>query len=293
MGLINEIHETITLNKLGVKSKCKKAHCGVTKLKRNPEIIVSLTSHPARINSVHKTISSLLNQTFKPDRVILWLANEQFPKGECELPKSVITLKRNGLDIMWYHDIRSYKKLIPTIKTFPKAIVVTVDDDWYYHQHMLQILVEEHEKYPKDIICHAITHPVFNEKGKLRKNVSVQDYKGVSSYYNKILGGSGGLYPPNSLHVDVLNEKEFMKIAPTNDDIWFWAMAVRNETKIRLSEKALGLVAMTDVESQNSSALGYFNEQEHLYEKVTDELLDRYPEIVQRLKMQQEYKRWG
>ena len=288
MEFINEIHEMMTLHKMGVKVKCRRIHYGVRVVKRKPEIIISLTSHPARINSIYKTLGSLLNQTFKPDRLILWLAKEQFPKGESELPESVTVLKRNGLDRMWYHDIKSYKKLIPAMKMFPNAVIVTVDDDWYYRQDMLQVLVQEHEKYPRDIICHAVTHPVFNNEGKLRKNPDDKNCKGSSSFYNKMLGGSGVLYPPNSLHIDVLNEDEFMTIAPTNDDIWFWAMAVRNKTKIRLPENALGLIAMTDAESQNTSALGFTNEHEHLYEKVTDELLQRYPEIVLSLKSQQE-----
>ncbi|MBQ2886366.1 MAG: hypothetical protein IJE43_21810 [Alphaproteobacteria bacterium] len=46
--------------------------------KINMKVIVSLTSYPARINIVHKTIESLLNQTYKADKVILYLAYEQF-----------------------------------------------------------------------------------------------------------------------------------------------------------------------------------------------------------------------
>ena len=34
-------------------------------------VIISLTSHPGRINTVHLTIESLLNQTLKIDKVIL------------------------------------------------------------------------------------------------------------------------------------------------------------------------------------------------------------------------------
>jgi len=40
---------------------------------RQSRIIVSLTTYPARINSVWITVSSLLQQTMKPYKVILWL----------------------------------------------------------------------------------------------------------------------------------------------------------------------------------------------------------------------------
>lgn len=60
------------------------------------KIIVSLTSFPARINIVVKTIKTLLTQTLKPDAVILWLAPEQFPNGEKDLPQELLDLKQYG-----------------------------------------------------------------------------------------------------------------------------------------------------------------------------------------------------
>ena len=55
-----------------------------------PKLIVSLTSFPARINTVHQVIESLLNQTKKADKIILWLAPEQFPNGEKDLPEKLL-----------------------------------------------------------------------------------------------------------------------------------------------------------------------------------------------------------
>jgi hypothetical protein len=42
------------------------------------------------------------------------------------------------------------------------------------------------------------------------------------------------LYPPNSLYKDVANENLFTELSPTNDDIWFWMMAVLNDTRIKV-----------------------------------------------------------
>ena len=58
---------------------------GITSTKRTPKIIASLTTFPERINTVEKTIKTILNQTLKPDEVVLWLAESQFPKLEEEL----------------------------------------------------------------------------------------------------------------------------------------------------------------------------------------------------------------
>lgn len=256
---------------------------GVTKIKRKQQIIISLTSFPARINSTYKTVLSLLNQDFLPDRIILWLAKEQF-ENNGDLPKSLLKLERYGLEIKWYHDIKAYKKLIPTLLEFPDALIVTVDDDWYYQKDMLRILVDEHYKYPNQIICHAVTHPELDENDMLRTTKENVDYKGTSSYFNKILGGSGVLFPPKSLDDEIFNENLFMSAAPTNDDIWFWGMAVKAETKIRLASEAQDLTVMTDSEVQNATSLSSLNSEGNIYETVTNKMLELYPEILKNLK---------
>ena len=45
-------------------------------------VIVSLTSWPPRIASLPPVIDSLLQQTVPADRIILWLAEAQFPQRE-------------------------------------------------------------------------------------------------------------------------------------------------------------------------------------------------------------------
>lgn len=63
----------------------------------NSNVIISLTSYPARIDTIHLTIMTLLNQTMKPRKVMLWLAKEQFPNGGKDLPQKLLKLKYNVL----------------------------------------------------------------------------------------------------------------------------------------------------------------------------------------------------
>jgi glycosyltransferase involved in cell wall biosynthesis len=56
------------------------------------KITISLTSYPARINIVHKAILTLLNQSKKAAKIILWLASEEFPNKELDLPKELLAL---------------------------------------------------------------------------------------------------------------------------------------------------------------------------------------------------------
>ena len=59
--------------------------------KREKKIIATLTTYPARINCVHLAIKSIMLQTYKPDRIILWLADSQFPNRV--LPKELTDLE--------------------------------------------------------------------------------------------------------------------------------------------------------------------------------------------------------
>ena len=113
---------------------------GIKEQPRNPKLIVSLTSFPERMYDLHFCLYSLLTQTLKPDEVILWLAAEEFPNKEADLPQKVLQLKDNGLTIKWCENIGSYKKLIPTIREYPNDIIVSADDDIFYPAEWLERL---------------------------------------------------------------------------------------------------------------------------------------------------------
>lgn len=230
-------HKVVRL--LGLKF-CKKVNVdvnfipvseyGLTTEKRTPKVILSLTTYPGRINTVYKTISTLLTQTVKPDELILWLADSQFP--DKEIPESLLSLQKYGLTIKWCDDIRSYKKLIPSLREYPEDIIITVDDDYYYPSTLVETLLKEHNRYPNCIIGgRAMILKGGYGKLKLKRRSYVYDSTYLPSYRNFFIGFGGVLYPPHSLSEEVLDQDKFMKIIPTNDDAWFWINAVRKGTK--------------------------------------------------------------
>lgn len=224
---------------------------GVTTEKRNPRVIVSLTTFPARIEVVYKTISTLMQQTVKADEILLWLSPRQFPNRE--LPSNLTRLRDFGLTIKWCDDIRSYKKLIPTLKEYPNDIIITVDDDYYYDKDLIKTLLEEHKAYPNCIIGGRAMQLVLQRNGKykLKRRSYIYDDSYLPSFLNPFIGFGGVLYPPHSLHKDVFDEDKFMKIIPTNDDAWFWINAVRNGTKFVPCRNGYKLNYYTIENSQN------------------------------------------
>jgi len=243
---VNDIDDHYVIKLFGIKF-CKKhgvninfkevTEPGVTKEKRNPQLIVSLTTYPARINSVYKTISTLLQQTVKPDKVVLWLAEPQFP--DKNLPENLTRLQEFGLEIKWTeNDIRSFKKLIPSLREYPEDIIITVDDDNYYDERLVEFLYNSYLENPECI--HARQAFVVKHDGQGKLVMTARNYVYNSTYLpsflNEPVGCGGVLYPPHVLDDNVLNEEQFMKIVPTNDDLWFWAHALKKGTKIRVIE---------------------------------------------------------
>lgn len=209
---------------------------GLTKEKRNPQLIVSLTSFPGRIDKADRAINTIFNQSLKPDRVILWLAQDQFPNREKDLSEKLLRLMDLGLEIRWCEDLLSYKKIIPALKEFPNDIIVTADDDLYYERDWLKSLYEE---YLKDTSCIYVRRATrITLKGNRINRLSGRKLAFITptdfSYYNQLMSGSGCLFPPNSLNADIFNVKKVLSNLPTQDDIFIWAMAVLNRTKIKI-----------------------------------------------------------
>lgn len=275
-----QMHEEKMIVELNISPKRKS-----DKAIDDPKLIVSLTSYPGRINTVHKTIETLLAQTIKPDKVILWLAKEQFPKEEKELPKQLLALKSKGLTIDWCEDLKSYKKLIPALRKYPEAVIVTADDDAYYASDWLELLYNDyinHKDFGNYIYCHRITK-FFKPDENWHIITSSRSIYSQPTYLHKLVGLGGVLYPPHSLYSDVMKDNKFKALAPTNDDIWFWFMAILNRYKIKVVPKALPHPKAVEG-SQDHGALTQINDKgENLFWKDFYTLIKEYPMVEELL----------
>jgi len=211
---------------------------------RENKLIVSLTTFPPRMGIVHYAVFSLLSQTLKPDAVILWLAEEEYPGGEKDLPQPLLALRDNGLSIRWTTNIRSYKKLVPALREFPDSIIVTADDDLLYVSDWLERLYADYEANGRRtmVYAHRAHKVALDDAGNLFPYTDwtpAKDNRPGTSFLNFATGGGGILYPPGALHPDVTDEERFLSLAPHADDLWFWAMAVLNGTMTRCVENCL------------------------------------------------------
>lgn len=251
------------------------------------KIIASLTSWTKRIGKVHFAIQTILNQTLPPDLTVLYLADEEFPHHEDDLPKELLELCSKRFEIRWTKNIRSYKKLIPTLKDFPNDIIITFDDDLLYHRELIERVFAGYKKYPEMINCHRINNIFFDETGQadFAKNKFVPYDR--PTYLNKISSGLSCLFPPHSLHEDVLREDKFLTLAPTNDDLWFWLMAMLNGRRVNVVENNIDKLSYVPG-TQDVSLWHINNLGERLLFKDLEKILNAYPALREILYYEQQ-----
>lgn len=196
------------------------------------DIIVSLTTYGKRLHDVAFAIESIMQQSLKANRIILWL-DETLQNRK--LPEALVKQQERGLEIAFCKDIGPYKKLIPALRHIPEAAVITIDDDAIYDFDLLERLVFQHLSNPADICCFRFHRMTFSENGSLLPYMQWErqcaDIR--PSHLNFATGVGGVLYPPHSLDEEVLNEDVFLNICRTADDVWLKAMAIRKGTRIR------------------------------------------------------------
>jgi len=189
------------------------------------ELIVSLTSYPPRFPTLLPTLHCLLTQTVRPDRVILWVAHDDRDK----LPAAVRQLESAGLEIRTCADTRSYKKIVPTLQSFPDAFIVTADDDLYYKSTWLSDLIKHWSGSPREIVCHRAHRIKVDEYGNVLPyaewDFSIEGPIAGEDVF--ATSGGGVLYSPKVFSQEVTDKTLFQDLCPTADDIWQYWMARR------------------------------------------------------------------
>lgn len=197
-------------------------------------VTVSLTSYGKRAHLCYRTIESIMQNTVLPNHIILWLADDEF--SEDTIPGNLARLKERGLEIGFYKDIKSYKKLVPSLKKYPDDVIITIDDDVIYHEETIEILLKHYAKDPHSIWAFTGSKIMFAPNGELLPYVEWYNAKIKpleSDPCNFPTGVGGVLYPPHVLDSQVIDDTLFMNLCPTADDVWFKVCSLIKHTKCR------------------------------------------------------------
>ena len=197
-----------------------------------PDVIVSLTSYPDRISTVHQVIDTVLKQTFKPNKIELYLSKNQFK--EINIPYVLTELERNNdeFKIEWVEDdIKPHKKYFYSMPKYSNSIIITFDDDVLYNNNIVERLVKSYCRFPNAVSCmrgHTIQmydEYTFTPYAKWQQAKKILNRP---SYLVLPTGVGGVLYPPNSIPEMAFNISEIKEKCLFVDDLWLKWMELKN-----------------------------------------------------------------
>ena len=240
-------------------------------------LIVSLTSFPERIPFVSLTVKSIMNQTIKPDSIILWLAETEFPGREKDLPEELLCLVDLGLQISFCEEnIGPHKKYYYTMREHPESIVVTVDDDVEYPSYLIEDLIRSYLSYPFAVsatFAHLIS---FDSEGNIKPYSQwIQKYDNGGRPSLALMGvGIGGiLYPPHCMDYELFNLESIKELCLYADDLWLKIMQVAQKTPVVVAGRHRGF---KNIEGTQVKALYHANLREDRNTEYLKLILSKY-----------------
>ena len=256
---------------------------------RNEIITASLTSYPGRINECYYAIVSIFLQTYKPDVIVLWLAEEQFP--DRKIPSLYNRLIEKGLVVRFCEDLRSHKKYYYALQEQKKnELVITFDDDIIYNPKTIERVYNKHLQYPQSLIANEIYEIPMQTDGEIKPYTQWRHPSKKSliplKYKYSVLTGSGLLYPFDIMPKETFNVGRMKEIAFSADDLWITFMAIYNDVSV-VPTDIMAKVYSTVINSQREH-LGQINSIGTGNDDTVKRLFLYYPETKVKLLQKQD-----
>ncbi|SCX89463.1 hypothetical protein SAMN05192588_0146 [Nonlabens sp. Hel1_33_55] len=242
-----------------------------------PEIdaIVSLTSIPSRLETIHITLKSVMLQDCKPKKIVLWLHEDL----KNDLPKSLTDLTQGFLEIRYSKYTFSHRKLIHSVLAFPDDMIITVDDDIIYHPTTLRKLYEAAVKNPNKVTSHRGRNISFDSAGKVLpySKWNYANKETADKNWFMPIGAFTVAYPAGVLSKQVNDVDTFMRITPKNDDPWFKVMALLNGNNSVIS--GYDLPEPTPISGTQKISLKKVNVDRDFNRQQMENILSEFPEL--------------
>lgn len=172
---------------------------------------ISLTSWKARINTVAKTLYSLIKMC-PGFHIVLVLSKDEFPLMEKELPDNLMLFIENKLiELFWIRpNLKSFKKVLFTMDKYRDVPVISADDDCIYTCNYAQMLYDEWENNKNCVITNNGNY----------QNKTIKITRGPNTlFFYSVFGNI----------IEHLDEINFLKL---NDDAFYSACYLINKIKI-------------------------------------------------------------
>lgn len=194
--------------------------------------VVSLTSYGLRLRRVFLTIESIGRGRVKPGRLVLWVSDDDVL---ADPPRALRRLVRRGLELRPTVDHGPHKKYFPLVMSEEDSldVIVTADDDVYYHPRWLESLVAAHELHPSDVIAVRARQIGFDGGTITPYNSWALASVGAASLRVFPTGVGGVLYPQAVIREIRAAGDGFLAVAPRADDVWLHMLTLRAGSRAR------------------------------------------------------------
>jgi hypothetical protein len=213
-------------------------------------LTVNLTTTYQRLKLCKITLVSLLMQTRLPDRIVVWVSKEPYLRDEGianddlvnQLVKSLPGINSEIISVRWVKNTGPYRKLIPMLReAAPEDIIVTADDDIFYGENWLKNLVEAYDATSNTLVAARVRKIKTNFYGVNKSYLYWKIITKPTTVYDDFVvtfGGGVALNRNMFREEDIFNE-EYLRLAPTADDLWFSKLVRQNNTKVKVLPNAL------------------------------------------------------
>tara|TARA_B110001452_G_C15241431_1_gene429872 strand:- start:9781 stop:10554 length:774 start_codon:yes stop_codon:yes gene_type:complete len=251
-------------------------------------IYVSLTSIYQKQNLLLNTLVSIKNQILLPTKCYIYLSTEPYLLDQGFKNKILnndlqeFIDKNDIFEVRWCENIGPYRKLLPLLKEKwnEDCLILTMDDDIFYHSNLINQLVSDYNKYKCCIAYRGHTPNLNNinfETLKYEKGNSPI----LKHLYNFANSGVGTVNHPSFYHKtgDLIFNLEYIKnYCETSDDIWYYLCRIVNNIETVLNLKYNNYINF-NMESHNSTALcinyNYKNKtNENNLRKIADKFIE-------------------
>jgi hypothetical protein len=181
-----------------------------------PRVVISLTTIPSRINEIEKCLHSLLNQTFKVDKIYLNIPYYSTREDkDYVIPLFLEKMAAAGkISLIRCRDMGPATKLIPIlpVERDPETCIVIIDDDRSVELNVVELLVNGAKKYPNSAITLC---------GRTIKEDQLLYHTPGDHTVDIVQGFSGVLFKRKFIDDTIYEYTDYSKHCFYVDDVWF------------------------------------------------------------------------
>lgn len=251
-----------------------------------------MTTWPPRFAVAQQAMVAIVEQVKNgslQDRVhlVMVLSEDEvcYTETRSEACQLLSKMEKLGVEIIYDRgNIRSHKKLIPTLEKYPNNPIIVVDDDNAQWPGWLKTFVSDHGQHPNDIIYgQALSHVELqgDKIVEVREQGITLENAGKVTYNMKPANGSAGTIYPAHTFADprFFDRGLFMRLSPTSDETWQWAFAkIAGKTFRQMSGNNMPF----KLSAPPDSALWHINKDK--YTDIHNAIATEIPEYLEALK---------